>query len=149
MCTNNNITNQDQSRHEGNLISNIFIDSYRPDFTGNVTKLNIMGLLGCVLPLHLYLFLQYLRYKTGIFVELIQFEEREFSGSEVRWLVGYFTSSWITNFGHGLVVTVVGPTQLYIAQNVGVEKDTINLLWTFGFFGFLVGSFASGFLFKR
>ena len=71
MCTNNNITNQDQSRHEGNLISNIFIDSYRPDFTGNVTKLNIMGLMGCVLPLPLYLFLQYLRYKTGIFVELI------------------------------------------------------------------------------
>ena len=71
MCTNNNITNQHQSRYEGNLISNIFRDLYRLDFTGCVTKLNIMGLMGCVLPLHLYSFLQYLRRNTGIFVELI------------------------------------------------------------------------------
>ena len=148
MCTNNNITNQHQLRYEGNLISNIFAVSYKIGFTWSFTKFNITGLMGSALLLQ-FLFFQYLRCKNGIFVELIQFEEREFSGSELRWLVGYFTSSWITNFGHGLVVTVVGPTQLYIAQNVGVEKDTINLLWTFGFFGFLVGSFASGFLFKR
>lgn len=79
----------------------------------------------------------------------MQLEERTLSGSEIRWLACYFASSWLTNFGHGLVVTVVGPTQLYIAQNVGVEKDTINLLWTFGFFGYLVGSLATGFIFKK
>ena len=72
-----------------------------------------------------------------------------FSRNEVRWLVWYLGSSWLTNFGHGLVVTVVGPTQLYIAKNVGVDKDTINFLWTFGFFGYLVGSGAAGFVFKR
>ena len=107
-------------------------------------------------------------------------DERGFSGSEIRWLACYFASSWLTNFGHGLVVTVVGPTQLYvsllsvynnyywgtqiihkknqnkltsikfqIAQNVDVAKDTINLLWTFGFLGYLVGSFATGFVFKE
>ena len=44
---------------------------------------------------------------------IIQLEERTLSGSEIRWLACYFASSWLTNFGHGLVVTVVGPTQLY------------------------------------
>ena len=61
----------------------------------------------------------------------------------------YVAASWLSNIGHGLVVTVVGPTQPYIAKNVGVEVDTINLLWSFGFFGFAVGAVAAGFLFKR
>ena len=80
---------------------------------------------------------------------IFQMEEKAFSQSEIRWLACYLASSWLTNFGHGLVVTVVGPTQLYIAKNVGVEKDTINWLWTFGFFGFLVGAVVAGFVFKR
>ena len=45
--------------------------------------------------------------------------ERGFSGSEIRWLACYFASSWLTNFGHGLVVTVVGPTQLYVSTRSG------------------------------
>ena len=61
----------------------------------------------------------------------------------------YVAASWLSNIGHGLVVTVVGPTQPYIAKNVGVEVDTINLLWSFGFFGFAVGAVAAGFVFKR
>ena len=44
--------------------------------------------------------------------------ERGFSGSEIRWLACYFSSSWLTNFGHGLVVTVVGPTQLYVSMSL-------------------------------
>ena len=65
------------------------------------------------------------------------------------WLGCYLASSWLSNIGQGLVVTVVGPSQPYIAKNVGVSIDTINLLWTFQFFGFMVGSISSGFIFKR
>ena len=44
-------------------------------------------------------------------------------------------------FGHGLVTTVVGPTQPYLAQKTGVDIGTINLVWTFGFFGYMVANF--------
>ena len=40
---------------------------------------------------------------------------------ETKWLVGYVLSSWLSNFGHGMVVTVIGPTQPYLAYNVGVS----------------------------
>ena len=33
-----------------------------------------------------------------------------------RWLCVYFPVSWLTQFGHGLVTTVVGPTQPYLAK---------------------------------
>jgi hypothetical protein len=33
-----------------------------------------------------------------------------------KWLACYFPSSWLTNLGHGMIVTVVGPTQPYLAQ---------------------------------
>lgn len=68
---------------------------------------------------------------------------------ETKWYLCYFGASWLCSIGHGLVVTVVGPTQPYIAQNVGVEIDIINLLWSFGFFGFLLGSIIAGFVFRR
>ena len=68
---------------------------------------------------------------------------------ESKWLLAFVTSSWLSNFGHGLVVTVVGPTQPYLALNVGVDIDTINLVWTFGFLGFTIGSLVSGFIFRR
>ena len=44
----------------------------------------------------------------------------------------------LDQFGHGLVTTVVGPTQPYLAQKTGVDIGTINLVWTFGFFGYMV-----------
>ena len=58
-------------------------------------------------------------------------------------------SSWLSNFGHGMVVTVVGPTQPYLALNVGVDIDTINLVWTFGFLGFTLGAIGTGLVFRR
>ena len=44
--------------------------------------------------------------------------------------------------------TVIGPTQPYLAQNVGVDISAINLVWTIGFFGYFAGSFSTGFIFK-
>lgn len=69
--------------------------------------------------------------------------------AEQKWLFGYFLSSWLSNLGHGMSVTVVGPSQPYLAKNVNVAIDTINLLWTFGFLGFTLGSLATGFVFRR
>ena len=39
------------------------------------------------------------------------------------------------------MTTVVGPTQPYLAQKTGVDIGTINLVWTFGFFGYMVTNF--------
>jgi len=70
--------------------------------------------------------------------------------SESRiWLWIFFPISWATQFGHGMVGTIVGPTQPYLAKNTGVAIDTINFVWTFGFFGFLVGSIVIGFTFQQ
>jgi len=71
------------------------------------------------------------------------------ASDQSRWLLVYFPVSWITQFGHGLVTNVVGPTQPYLAINVNVDIDTINFVWTFGFLGYLIGSLATGFIFKR
>merc|ERR1719266_3304787 len=68
---------------------------------------------------------------------------------ETKWLVGYVLSSWLSNFGHGMVVTVIGPSQPYLAYNVGVSIDTINLVWTAGFLGYTVGSVVTGYVFRR
>ena len=73
----------------------------------------------------------------------------EEDASQRRWLQLYFATSWMTEFGNGLVTTVVGPTQPFLADNVGVNIDTINFVWTFGFFGFLLGSLAASLVFKR
>ena len=71
------------------------------------------------------------------------------STNDNKWLAIYVVSSWLCNIGHGLMITVVGPTQPYLAQKVGVDIDVINLVWTFGFAGYFVGSMATGAIFKH
>ena len=36
-----------------------------------------------------------------------------------------------------------------MAKKLDVEIDTVNLVWTFGFVGFIIGSLATGFVFRR
>ena len=43
----------------------------------------------------------------------------------------------------------LGPMQPYLAKKLDVEIDTINLVWTFGFVGFIIGSLVAGFVFRR
>ena len=66
-----------------------------------------------------------------------------------KWWTCLVISSWLSNIGHGLMITVVGPSQPYIARNVDVKIDTINLVWTFGFAGYLTGSLFTGYILKR
>merc|ERR1711997_936361 len=40
-------------------------------------------------------------------------------------------------------------TQPYLARNTGVDIDTINLVCSFGFFGYMVGSLGTSFIFKE
>ena len=68
---------------------------------------------------------------------------------ENKWYSVYILSSWLCNVGHGMMVTVVGPTQPYMARNVNVNIDTINLVWSAGFSGYLLGALATGFIYKR
>ena len=68
---------------------------------------------------------------------------------EDKWTLIYVLSSWFCNFGHGMIVTVVGPTQPYLAFNVKVDIATINLVWTFGFFGYTLGALLTGLVFRR
>ena len=69
-------------------------------------------------------------------------QERSFYG----FLIG---SSWLCNIAHGLTITILGPTQIYLARNVGVDIDTINFVWSFGFLGYMAGSLAAGVIFKQ
>ena len=66
-----------------------------------------------------------------------------------KWYAWYVASSWLCNVGHGMMVTVVGPTQPYLARNVGVNIDVVNLVWTAGFGGYVIGALATGFVYKR
>ena len=43
----------------------------------------------------------------------------------------------------------VGPMQPYLAKKLDVNIDTINLVWTFGFVGFVIGSLVAGFVFRQ
>ena len=48
----------------------------------------------------------------------------------------------------GLPNGVLGSTQPFLANNVGVSKQTINFMWTIGAVGNFIGSFFTGFIFK-
>ena len=55
----------------------------------------------------------------------------------------YVPVAWCLHISHGMMNTVIGPSQLYLARNVGLELSQINFVWTFGFIGFVLGSFTS------
>ncbi len=44
------------------------------------------------------------------------------------WVCIYFPVSWLTQFGHGLVTTVVGPTQPYLAEYARHFKDSLKVV---------------------
>ncbi|XP_040577207.1 sodium-dependent glucose transporter 1A isoform X1 [Lepeophtheirus salmonis] len=72
-----------------------------------------------------------------------------FSPSHRKWTILYLISSWSNNMGQGIVTTIVGPTQPYLAKNIDVSVDVINLAWSIQFIGYLIGSLISGIIFKR
>ena len=73
----------------------------------------------------------------------------DFRNSVNRWCSIFVLSSWLSNIGHGLMITVMGPMQPYLARNVNVDIDQVNFVWTFGFIGYIFGSIGCGLVFKR
>ncbi|XP_075243439.1 sodium-dependent glucose transporter 1A-like [Convolutriloba macropyga] len=63
---------------------------------------------------------------------------------EKYFIVLYVPITWCLQMALGMMNTVIGPSQLYLAQNVGLDLSQINFVWTFGFIGFIAGSFATG-----
>ena len=46
-------------------------------------------------------------------------------------------------------VLLLGPMQPFLAYNLQTDTQTINLVWTLGFLGFLVGSLITSHIFTR
>jgi len=73
----------------------------------------------------------------------------ELSESEVRWSMSYVGLSWAAELGNGAIQTITGPMQPFLAYNLQTDTQTINLVWTLGFLGFLVGSLITSHIFTR
>ena len=71
------------------------------------------------------------------------------SNSEKRWALSYILLAWMAELGNGAINTIVGPLQPYLAYNLETDTSTINLVWTLGFIGFLLGSLLIGTVFTR
>ena len=48
-----------------------------------------------------------------------------------------------------MTFAILGPMQPFLAYNLQTDTQTINLVWTLGFLGFLVGSLITSHIFTR
>lgn len=71
------------------------------------------------------------------------------SDSEERWAFTYIGLAWAAELGNGVIQTIVGPMQPYLAYNLNTDTSTINLIWTLGFIGFLIGSLLISHVFTK
>lgn len=71
------------------------------------------------------------------------------TASERRWTVSYVCLAWLAELGNGAIQTITGPMQPYLAYNLQVDTSTINLVWTLGFLGFLLGSLFTSHIFTK
>lgn len=69
--------------------------------------------------------------------------------SEERWVTYYLLLGWSAELGNGVIQTITGPMQPYLAFNLETDTSTINLVWTLGFMGFLVGSLLTSHIFTK
>ena len=56
---------------------------------------------------------------------------------------------WQTMFFVPMTFAILGPMQPFLAYNLQTDTQTINLVWTLGFLGFLVGSLITSHIFTR
>eukprot|EP00092_Neocalanus_flemingeri_P019142 GFUD01020736.1.p1 GENE.GFUD01020736.1~~GFUD01020736.1.p1 ORF type:complete len:479 (-),score=106.16 GFUD01020736.1:18-1454(-) len=69
--------------------------------------------------------------------------------AEVSWSVAYVCLAWLAQLGNGAIQTITGPMQPYLAYNLRTDTQTINLVWTLGFSGFLLGSLFTSNVFTK
>lgn len=68
---------------------------------------------------------------------------------EIYWAAAYLTLAWSAQLGNGAIQTITGPMQPYLAYNLRTDTQTINLVWTLGFSGFLIGSLFTSQVFTK
>jgi len=56
--------------------------------------------------------------------------------------------AWSAHICQGLCKGILGPTQPYLAQNLGVENKQINFIWTLGALGSCLATVVTGVIFK-
>lgn len=71
------------------------------------------------------------------------------SPSEISWAAAYLCLAWLAQLGNGAIQTITGPMQPYLAYNLQTNTQTINLVWTLGFSGFLIGSLFTSYIFTK
>jgi len=69
--------------------------------------------------------------------------------AEISWSASYLTLAWLAQLGNGAIQTITGPMQPYLAYNLQTDTQTINLVWTLGFSGFLIGSLFTSYIFTK
>jgi len=69
--------------------------------------------------------------------------------TERRWTRSYVGLAWLAELGNGVIQTITGPMQPYLAYNLATDTSTINLVWTLGFSGFLIGSILTSHIFTK
>ena len=86
-----------------------------------------------------------------------------------KWILSYFPAAWSAHICQGLAMSILGPSQPYLAVSgrrtkqgkyftqslkifqvkVGVAQQDINLIWTLLAGGSCVATVLTGFVFKR
>jgi hypothetical protein len=65
-----------------------------------------------------------------IFFSQIKLEYKEWLVNHKKWLSAFLLVAWSGHIGLGMSVAILGPTQPYLARQVGVNIDNINFVWT-------------------
>ena len=75
-------------------------------------------------------------------------DAKSFSRAERSWLLWFGAVSVAIHCGFGMSGTVFGPTQPFIACNIGSDPAEISVVWSFQGVGWMIGSIASSAYFK-
>ena len=64
------------------------------------------------------------------------------------WLLSYFPTAWCGHMCQGLAMSILGPSQPYLALGVGVGSEEISLIWSLLALGSCLATTATGAVFK-
>ena len=73
----------------------------------------------------------------------------QFTKAQLSWLAWFCVVSYAMHFSKVMIDTVFGPTQPYIARNVGTDMVGISSQWSVGNAAWLLGSIISSAIFKK
>lgn len=65
------------------------------------------------------------------------------------WILTYFPVTWLGHVCQGLAMSILGPSQPYLAIMVEVSSQKINLIWTMLAIGSCLATTVTGFVFKQ